>query len=77
MDINELKQSLDIIFQGVPDGEVSGNVYGYHDQVEIYPGIVLDKEQIDRLEKLGWKNLAGCPLTMMTDGCFLPNPTTQ
>jgi len=54
MDINELKRSLDIIFDDAPDGEVGGSVYGYHDQVEIYPNIILDDDQISRLDELGW-----------------------
>lgn len=54
MNINELKRSLDVVFRDAHDGEVSGNVYGYHDQIEIYPDIILDQTQIEELEKLGW-----------------------
>ena len=54
MNLNELKKSLDVIFRDALDGEVSGPVYGYHDQVEAYPSVDLSGDQIEELSAIGW-----------------------
>ncbi|WP_333846919.1 hypothetical protein [Phaeobacter italicus] len=56
MTIDQLKQALDILSDYVPNGNLTGNIYGYHDEVQVYPDayVIVNDRDAKKLKDPGW-----------------------